>query len=159
MANDTFLAGLRIEGFRSFGVESPQQISPLTKVHLLAGPNNSGKPNVLRVAQRVIPALANRAPFHLEPSDRRYGQPDTRLRVGVARRSSLEELGEPLRERTGPAEQIDVFIRLLGEAGLWDSDEGLIWFDFGFRAHGSCRPGSRGSNQCGRGTWRPTPAG
>lgn len=130
MADIQPLAGLRVEGFRSFAGVSPQQISPLTKVHLLAGPNNSGKSNVLRVAQRVLPAVANRVAFTPELSDHPYGQPDTSLRVGIARGSSIDELGE----RLGIAHQADLLLRLLGESGLWDSEESLLWFDFEFHS-------------------------
>jgi len=51
------LSGFGFAGFRSFHPGKPQYIGPMSKVHLLAGPNNSGKSNVLAVAQRALPAL------------------------------------------------------------------------------------------------------
>lgn len=66
---DPLLAGIGIGGFRSFGASEPQRIGPMTKVHLLAGPNNSGKSNVLRVAAGALPSLKERRPFKLEDSD------------------------------------------------------------------------------------------
>ncbi len=133
MTDEQPLAGLRVEGFRSFATGGPQAISPLTKVHLLAGPNNSGKSNVLRVAQRVLPALAQKTTFVLELSDRPHGQPDASLRVGIARHISLDSL----RERLRLEDQVDLLGRLLRDGGLWDSHRGLLWIDFEFDEAGS----------------------
>jgi hypothetical protein len=47
------LDGFGFTQFRSFKDE-PQLISPLSKINLFAGPNNSGKSNVLRFAQAVF---------------------------------------------------------------------------------------------------------
>jgi len=59
---NVLLKGFGFAGFRSFG-EEIQRIGPMSKVHLLAGPNNPGKSNVLTFARRVLPQLAvNQAP-------------------------------------------------------------------------------------------------
>ena len=44
---DVLLTGFGFSGFRSFGSDDLQRIGPMSKVHLLAGPNNSGKSNVV----------------------------------------------------------------------------------------------------------------
>ena len=120
------LAGLSIEGFRSFGPGPPQRISPLSKVHLLAGPNNSGKSNVLRVAQGVLPALAGRGAFEMGIGDRPLGYPDASLRVGVARRIAVDEL----RERVAPTHQADALLWLLRESDAWDPEREMLWIEF-----------------------------
>lgn len=48
------LQGIAIGGFRSFG-PNVQRIYPLGKVNLFAGPNNSGKSNILRFVCTVLP--------------------------------------------------------------------------------------------------------
>jgi AAA ATPase domain len=136
------LAGLRIAGYRSFASDSPQAIGPLSKLHLLAGPNNSGKSNVLRVAQTALPAIANRTEFTLGPSDRPYGRPETSFRVGVARNITVDELGE----RLGIPDQVDLLVQRLQDAELWDGDAGLLWMDFQFDAVGT-----------GQGAWQLSP--
>lgn len=50
-----FLSGLRIEGYRSFGVEA--EFSGLSKVNIIVGQNNSGKSNVLRLLSRHFPDI------------------------------------------------------------------------------------------------------
>lgn len=53
-----FLDGLGVAGYRSFG-EELEFIGPLAKVNLIAGQNNSGKSNVLRFINYMLPqALA-----------------------------------------------------------------------------------------------------
>lgn len=50
------LKGFALGGYRSFGAE-PQFIAPLAKVNLFAGPNNSGKSNILRFVADHMPML------------------------------------------------------------------------------------------------------
>lgn len=71
MTQDVLLAGFAFSGFRSFGGQQLERVAPLTKVHLLAGPNNSGKSNALRVARRALPTLRSggRTTFALEAVD------------------------------------------------------------------------------------------
>lgn len=45
----THIEGFRFRGFRSFPSDEVGELSPLTKVNLIAGQNNAGKSNVLRV--------------------------------------------------------------------------------------------------------------
>lgn len=48
------MQGLAFRGYRSFGSEHFALLSPLTKVNLLAGQNNSGKSNILRVILSIF---------------------------------------------------------------------------------------------------------
>jgi hypothetical protein len=49
----TAIDGFGITQFRSFK-DDPQLISPLSRINLFAGPNNSGKSNVLKFAQAIL---------------------------------------------------------------------------------------------------------
>lgn len=60
MPDGVHLSGFSIEGFRSFASGSVQRVAPMSKVHLLAGPNNSGKSTVLQAVQRLLPAISGR---------------------------------------------------------------------------------------------------
>lgn len=58
------VAGIGIRGFRSFH-GSAQFITPLSKLNLIAGQNNSGKSNVLRLVQQMA-GLRTKAPEGLD---------------------------------------------------------------------------------------------
>ncbi|MDX3458050.1 AAA family ATPase [Streptomyces sp. ME02-8801-2C] len=51
------ISGFEIQGFRSFYTE-PQRVFPLGKMTVIAGPNNSGKSNIFRFAEKFISPLA-----------------------------------------------------------------------------------------------------
>lgn len=53
MSDAVFLAGIAVSGYRSFGKEI-QRIGPFGKINLLAGLNNSGKSNLLRLIERHL---------------------------------------------------------------------------------------------------------
>jgi hypothetical protein len=55
----TDLSGFAFRGFRSFYGDL-QVLAPLTKVNLIAGQNNSGKSNVLRVAHKMKELISKR---------------------------------------------------------------------------------------------------
>jgi energy-coupling factor transporter ATP-binding protein EcfA2 len=127
MATDVLLDGLGIEGYRSFLSGRPQRIGRLSKIHLLAGPNNSGKSNVLRAAQVLLAPVAGRGDPPLQAFDRPHGQPLGPIFVAIARRVT----GEDLRERTGlDRGQGDILIDLLRAAEMWDEDSELLWAEF-----------------------------
>ena len=48
------IAGFGFTGYRSFWSPNSQLIGPMDKVHLVAGPNNSGKSNILRFAHALF---------------------------------------------------------------------------------------------------------
>ncbi len=48
------LKGFAFAGFRSFGSTPLTELAPLAKVNLIAGQNNVGKSNVLRVIQNTF---------------------------------------------------------------------------------------------------------
>jgi hypothetical protein len=128
MTDEVFVDGLSIEGYRSFPSGSPQHVGPLSKIHLLAGPNNSGKSNVLRAAQRLLAPVAGRGDPQLEDFDRPYGQAPAPIFIGLALRVTAQEL----RERTGLGQvpQADALIHLLRASEMWDEDSELLWMEF-----------------------------
>jgi predicted ATPase len=48
------IAGFGFSGYRSFWSPKSQLVGPMDKVHLVAGPNNSGKSNILRFAHAMF---------------------------------------------------------------------------------------------------------
>jgi AAA domain, putative AbiEii toxin, Type IV TA system len=60
MDNHLSLPGVAFTGYRSFSTPQLQPVVPTSKVHLLAGPNNSGKSNVISVIRDGVPLLGQR---------------------------------------------------------------------------------------------------
>lgn len=121
------LKGFGVTGFRSFSGPQLQRIGPMSKVHLLAGPNNAGKSNVLAVAKRVLPAFASNAKLELTDVDFPLRTSDSsarQLRVAIAvpaDEAAFEELSEN-RPRFKPSS-----IRALVQDGPEADD---IWFEY-----------------------------
>lgn len=51
------MRGLGLSGYRSLDFGAVVRIGPMSKVHLLAGPNNSGKSNILRFVEVALRSL------------------------------------------------------------------------------------------------------
>ncbi len=126
------LRGLAISGYRSFGQAEMQRIGPLSKVHLLAGPNNSGKSNVLRVAQRLLPTLRRGTKPELGEADaplgvERPGDLKIAVLLEVSEKQLAQVLGAPDAQMTPTALHSllsgDSFGRSLHE----------MWFEFEHR--------------------------
>ena len=92
MPTDLFLDGLALGGYRSFGAKT-QHLSPLSKINLLAGANNSGKSNILLfLTCHLQPFLANNRhsgnweSLSLDPVvDEHRGRTNTPLEFGIGR--------------------------------------------------------------------------
>jgi hypothetical protein len=69
------LHGFGFTNYRSFSGEI-QRIGPMSKVHLVAGPNNAGKSNILRVAQAGLAALRASRRAAQGEADRPLGSQD-----------------------------------------------------------------------------------
>jgi hypothetical protein len=95
MSSQVLLEGFALAGFRSFGFDHLEFVAPMAKVHLVAGPNNSGKSNVLAVADRVLPALAAGRPVELKDVDTPVGRgagAQRGLRVSIPYQFTDDEL-------------------------------------------------------------------
>jgi hypothetical protein len=124
MDDRVLLRGFGFAGFRSFVAGELEKVGPMERIHVLAGPNNSGKSNVLRVAMDVLPALRNRkAPQFSElDSPQRDGVVSTgAFQFAVLHAPSHEQLSfDP---HVGPQA-----IRAL--PGLGDEHSDGLWFEF-----------------------------
>lgn len=128
------LHGFGFTGYRSFSGPRVRRIGPMSKVHLVAGPNNAGKSNILRTVQNVLPALQGKR-FETSSYDKPLEQRTlSGMSVGVA-----AELSQ------GHWDDLDLLAARRGVAGgvarsLLDdalrSDDGLYWFEFGLTADG-----------------------
>jgi hypothetical protein len=127
MADHILLGGLGIEGYRSFLGGSTQRIGPLSKINLLAGPNNSGKSNILRAAQLLLGPIAGRGGTQLQDYDRPYGQSPGPVLISIAHAMSADELRE--RSRLGQ-QQADTLMILLQASDIWDEEWGPLWMEF-----------------------------
>lgn len=128
--NDTvLLQGFGVAGYRSFGDGELQRIGPMSKVHLLAGPNNSGKTNALGVAARALPSLRAGPSFPVSDVDfpLQGSQADRRIRVAVARTVTQAELEGVTRFRERDVRALD---RLLQQPTFGGEGASLRWFEF-----------------------------
>jgi hypothetical protein len=131
VSSDLLLAGFGFSGFRSFSGDDVERVGVMSKVHLLAGPNNSGKSNVLRVLHRTLPALRKDSAMELADVDApqiRGGSADSRLRVAVAHEISNDHLAEVL----GPNVRVDpaAVRRVLTGATFGTEDGATVYFEF-----------------------------
>lgn len=80
------LRGIGLSGYRSFGHERFQYLAPLTGVNLVAGQNNAGKSNLLRVVDSVLPPVVGTPQHQRNPLDVPAGAlaGDGRKRVAIA---------------------------------------------------------------------------
>jgi hypothetical protein len=95
----------------------------MTKVHLLAGPNNAGKSNVLRVAAEVLPGLTLRRGFLPTGTDQPVGATSSDFVLAVARSPEGDEWTS-----SGRPNHIGADLARALEP-LQDAD-GLYWFEF-----------------------------
>lgn len=143
--DDTLLHGIGLAGYRSFVADDIERAGPLTKVHLLAGPNNSGKSNVLTFIRRMLPSLGNRAPVEVRDVDVPVASGGVlrapRPRVAVGHPVSDEALAEVV-GRMGPT-WVEATRRLLEGKTFNPDDTELTWFEFALE-------GDRGEHR-----WQP----
>jgi hypothetical protein len=128
--------GVAISGFRSFPSDRIQRI-PLSDIHLLAGPNNSGKSNVLRAIERGLPGLRANKAVELEPADNPSGEvaDPSGFRIGLLV-SVTDELLSEARIAEGPKKLSQVRSVLSTPTFADEDDETRAWFEFESASHG-----------------------
>jgi hypothetical protein len=115
--------GFGFTGFRSFGSSDLQYIGPMSKIHLLAGPNNAGKSNVIELVQRVFPALISGATVKLEAVDLPLNAESgahVPLRIAIAKSISEAELAE------SGAARLTHFL----DAPTFRRNDEIAWFEY-----------------------------
>jgi AAA domain, putative AbiEii toxin, Type IV TA system len=125
----TVLKGFGIAGFRSFGGAEVQRVGPMSKVHLIAGPNNAGKSNVLAVAKRVLPSLAADKKLELADVDLPLGTPgsdDRQLRIAI----SIPSPEDFWRELAENRPRSLALIRAFFQNGDPDESDEDVWFEY-----------------------------
>lgn len=124
------LAGIGIGGYRSFGTSELQRIAPMSKVHLLAGSNNSGKSNVLRVAAGALPKMKEQRHFELDDSDVPIGVAAEERQFRIALLISMSD--SEILEATGKTNsRFAVEVRdLLGGPTFSSEVENSFWLEF-----------------------------
>lgn len=115
------LAGIGVSGFRSFGSPEVQRVASMRAVHLLAGPNNAGKSNLITVAQRGLASLRISDRWGFERTDAPLGD-YVPLRVAIGFRRN--ELDQKIGDEDPP--NADAVRRVLNCL----DDSGTVWFEF-----------------------------
>jgi energy-coupling factor transporter ATP-binding protein EcfA2 len=105
----------------------------MTKVQLLAGPNNSGKSNVLEVAARALPALREQQGMELSETDAPLAASaeDRQLRISVLLSITNGDLAPVVDEFTPPAKSVRELL-FAGPTFVSDRPD-AIWFEFVLR--------------------------
>jgi hypothetical protein len=134
------LHGFGFTNYRSFSGQGVQRIGPMSKVHLVAGPNNAGKSNILRVVQAAIATL-NRDAFPASETDRPLGAFEPHVEFSIAVRIS-EDQWRQLDEIVGRSRVGNGILHGL-LAPLVDQ-HGYAWFEHRFPDRG--------------GVWTPSPS-
>lgn len=119
------LTGFGFQGFRSFFGDF-QVVEPMSKINLIAGQNNSGKSNVLRVAHRLR-ALTVEAPGDLDvPRNAPMGHFQVALRLAdcdTATNKVLAGLGPQGQQ----PEVINLVESVMKSRALDIRDDGSVW--------------------------------
>lgn len=119
------LTGFGFQGFRSFFGDF-QVIAPMTKINLIAGQNNSGKSNVLRVAQR-LKELTAQAPVDLDiPRNAPMGHFQVALRLGD-RDAITAQVVESLDLQPQSSPAVPLVEAVMRSEALDIREDGSIW--------------------------------
>lgn len=93
-------------------------------VHLLAGPNNSGKSNLLRAVGQALPTLRNNQGWVLGPGDEPQVEGNWPLRLAIGVRVDEAEFARSLGAVSESVES------LLDDEAFRDGNTDLLWFEY-----------------------------
>ena len=130
------ISGFEIKGFRSFYSE-PQRIYPLSKVTVVAGPNNSGKSNIFKFAEKFLAPLSGGNAISslgaLDVPILPEGLEAPSFGFGVALRCDdpLEYLEEVFQYRARLSDDTRRALEQLAQhPALYDPEDKAFWFRF-----------------------------
>ena len=116
------LSGLGLRGFRSFYGDL-QVVSPLTKINLIAGQNNSGKSNVLRFAHELS-QLRSTAPAGFDTPRISSERPTFELALRLGDRESILE---KFRSDNIASDIIESLRRILADSAIDLRGDNSVW--------------------------------
>jgi energy-coupling factor transporter ATP-binding protein EcfA2 len=117
------LSGFGFRGYRSFYGPDVQYLSPLEKVTLIAGQNNSGKSNILRVAMSLQSMFTKPADGYDVPRALSVERPVIAIRLG-----SIDPVLESFYETAGlPEPQKQNVFKLLSSPAMDLRGDGSVW--------------------------------
>lgn len=128
------LHGIGVEGYRSFSHGAAQYLAPLAKVNLIAGQNNAGKSNLLR----VIASSQSKGPGRSHPLDVPVGAGADSGPARVSFAVPIARFAELLQARVGSRFAGDfsaMSVRLQELLGL-PGHEDLLWYRYVFKNPG-----------------------
>lgn len=129
--NEIEVTGFEIEGFRSF-FEDPQRIHPLSKITVLAGPNNSGKSNIFRFASTwLAPRSRKRTLGELDTPILPDGTPVPPFGFGFS--VDCANIDDFVYEQYGTALPVTGFLALKAvfeHSAMHDPETNSLWFRF-----------------------------
>ncbi|MEU8132129.1 AAA family ATPase [Streptodolium elevatio] len=122
-SRDVLLPGLAVQGYRSFG-GGMQAIAPLTKVNLLAGQNNAGKSNLLRLAASHL----HHKHISFEDLDApRWSTGAPAATIALARRLTAEDIAELMPQRGPDTTEVHTALRFLTSGPFNLGTDDLMW--------------------------------
>lgn len=135
MARDdsaALLHGFGVTGYRSLHAPEPIRLANLRKITLVAGPNNSGKSNILDAVRRFLPEVpvgdGGREHQPIDSHDRPQGE--------NCNRNLLVEFGwncdapNQVGSEGGSLDHLNSAREAIRESSLYDSETGLAWLRF-----------------------------
>jgi hypothetical protein len=121
------LHGFGLTGYRSFSSPELQRIGPMSKVHLVAGPNNSGKSNILSLLTAALDALRAGGRYGFSAPDRPYGTDSDPMLFAVPFRLGAEDLDAiDRRTSTGRRVSLQAFRLVFDALGV---EDGEVWLE------------------------------
>ncbi|WP_251151188.1 AAA family ATPase [Cellulosimicrobium sp. Marseille-Q4280] len=131
------LLGIGVEGYRSFNHGAAQYLAPMAKVNLVAGQNNAGKSNLLRVIAGSLPGAPRESQSH--PLDVPVGTGADGGPTCVSIAVPTAAFAEALRARVGSGFDTSyvaaMAVRLQELLGLPGLEE-FLWYRYVFKNPG-----------------------
>lgn len=123
------LHGFGFTNYRSFSGEI-QRIGPMSKVHLVAGPNNSGKSNILRAAELLCGGVGRTGLDLKDPDRPKRATLETPMTVVMAVPHDLRTVRQVAAAGRGIGN--DIIVSIIDD---FRRDDGYVWLEHEFSPH------------------------